>query len=263
MKIKCLGEKNVAGKKIEGVSGGFGKDQRSILARDIAKVHDTNVKVINQLINRNRKRFVDDVDVIDLKKPDFEATLHELNFSPREIGNANNIYLLSERGYAKLLKIMDNDSAWEIYEKLVDEYFILRSRRPMTEYQRLKIQDKQEKLALKRAEILFKQAEKAPSLDMRMQLLQQAEAVLTGQAPLAIAQRSDHYASAAAVAKRLNVLGKDEKPSGKAVMEIAKKMKIIAPMGSENQYGRWDMGNWTFTEKGVGMVERYIVEGNM
>ena len=37
-----------------------------------------------------------------------------------------NIYLLSERGYAKLIKIMDSDLAWDIHDKLMDEYFIMR-----------------------------------------------------------------------------------------------------------------------------------------
>lgn len=43
-----------------------------------------------------------------------------------EIGKATNIYLLSERGYAKLIKIMDTDLAWEIHDKLIDEYFTMR-----------------------------------------------------------------------------------------------------------------------------------------
>lgn len=36
------------------------------------------------------------------------------------------IYLLSERGYAKLLKILEDDKAWEQYEKIVDGYFNMR-----------------------------------------------------------------------------------------------------------------------------------------
>ena len=39
---------------------------------------------------------------------------------------SNNIYLLSERGYSKLLKIMDDDLAWEKYDELVDNYFNMR-----------------------------------------------------------------------------------------------------------------------------------------
>lgn len=31
-----------------------------------------------------------------------------------QIAKSKNIYLLSERGYAKLIKIMDTDLAWEM-----------------------------------------------------------------------------------------------------------------------------------------------------
>lgn len=43
-----------------------------------------------------------------------------------QISKAEHIYLLSERGYAKLIKIMDTDLAWEIHDKLIDEYFTMR-----------------------------------------------------------------------------------------------------------------------------------------
>ena len=43
-----------------------------------------------------------------------------------QVSKAEHIYLLSERGYAKLIKIMDTDLAWEIHDKLIDEYFTMR-----------------------------------------------------------------------------------------------------------------------------------------
>lgn len=63
----------------------------------------------------NRTRFTDGVDILDLKSVneidrDF---LIGLGFSNSSIANANNIYLLSERGYSKLLKILEDDFAWE------------------------------------------------------------------------------------------------------------------------------------------------------
>lgn len=52
--------------------------------------------------------------------------LHELGYAKQSITQAEHIYLLSERGYAKLIKIMDTDLAWEIHDRLIDEYFELR-----------------------------------------------------------------------------------------------------------------------------------------
>ena len=41
-------------------------------------------------------------------------------------GQNGNIYILSERGYSKLLKLLDDDLAWEIYDMFVDRYFEMR-----------------------------------------------------------------------------------------------------------------------------------------
>lgn len=40
-----------------------------------------------------------------------------------QISKSVHIFLLSERGYAKLIKIMDTDLAWVIHGRLIDEYF--------------------------------------------------------------------------------------------------------------------------------------------
>ncbi len=52
--------------------------------------------------------------------------LTALGYSTQMITQAEHIYILSERGYAKLVKIMDTDQAWDIYNHLLDEYFLLR-----------------------------------------------------------------------------------------------------------------------------------------
>lgn len=68
------------------------------------------MKRINELINRNRKRFKDGIDILDLKIENFAVTLSDLGFSQNQINASSNIYLLSERGYAKLLKILEDES---------------------------------------------------------------------------------------------------------------------------------------------------------
>lgn len=98
-----------------------------MLVRDIAVIHNSNVRRINEVINRNRKRFKDGVDIIDLlSNEDFAVVLNDSGFNQNQINASNNIYLLSERGYAKLLKILEDDKAWEIYDELVDNYFNMR-----------------------------------------------------------------------------------------------------------------------------------------
>ena len=94
--LKVIGREHIGRIEFTGIEGGFGKDKKAMLVKDIALIHSTTIKRINELINRSRKRFKDGIDVIDLKSPDFKVVLNDLNFGSKEISNANNIYLLSE-----------------------------------------------------------------------------------------------------------------------------------------------------------------------
>lgn len=123
--LKVLGTEKIGSFEFTGIEGGFGENKKSMLVKDIALIHDRPVKAINQAINMNRNRFKDGIDVIDLKIESGSIKLTEF-FNKQQIANSNNIYLLSERGYAKLLKILEDDKAWEIYDELVDNYFNMR-----------------------------------------------------------------------------------------------------------------------------------------
>lgn len=126
--VKVNGLVNVDGMKFHDIEGGFGEGKKAMLVKEIAEIHGRELKVINQSINMNRERFKDGIDIVDLKSVNQidRDLLKGLGFSNSSIANANNIYLLSERGYSKLLKILEDDFAWEQYEKLVDGYFNMR-----------------------------------------------------------------------------------------------------------------------------------------
>ena len=126
--IKINGLKQIENMKFHDIEGGFGEGKKAMLVKEIAEIHGRELKVINQSINMNRERFKDGIDIVDLKSVNQidRDLLKGLGFSNSSIANANNIYLLSERGYSKLLKILEDDFAWEQYEKLVDGYFNMR-----------------------------------------------------------------------------------------------------------------------------------------
>lgn len=125
--IKINGLKEVNGMKFHEIEGGFGKDRKAMLVKEIANIHGRDLKVINQNINRNIKRFTNGIDILDLKGTEFEVILSDHGiYNQNSINRSENIYLLSERGYSKLLKIMDDDLAWEKYDELVDGYFNMR-----------------------------------------------------------------------------------------------------------------------------------------
>lgn len=114
-------------KEIPVVSGGFGVGKRCMSDKTIAEIHDITTRDVRKSISRNEIRFKENVDFIDLKRWESgDHLLQHLGYSNQQILQAEHIYLLSERGYAKLIKIMDTDLAWEIHDKLIDEYFELK-----------------------------------------------------------------------------------------------------------------------------------------
>lgn len=121
------GKSKVEGMEFNHIEGGFGEGKKSILAKDIAEIHNRALDEINRAINRNFKRFTNNVDLVDLRDTDFVPNLVSNGiYTQNAINRSNNIYLLSERGYSKLLKILEDDFAWDQYEKLVDGYFNMR-----------------------------------------------------------------------------------------------------------------------------------------
>lgn len=148
VKLELKGAQEFLGKEIPVIYGGFGSNQKVVLAKTIAEIHEMETKHINELINRNIKRFKGGIDIMDLGVVLNDTELKGLGFTQQAVnsykglrakGQGGNIYLLSERGYVKLIKIMDSDLAWDIHEKLVDEYFSMREEKE--KQQRMSMED--------------------------------------------------------------------------------------------------------------------------
>ncbi len=125
--IEITGVQEFLGKEIPVIEGGFGEGQKVILAKDLAELHEVEVKYINKLINNNIDNFSND-DLINLL-----SSSEELRNFAKENGligsnRTQDVFLLSERGYIKLVSMMDNsnDKKWEVMSKLINEYFAMR-----------------------------------------------------------------------------------------------------------------------------------------
>lgn len=142
--IVISGRQEFMGIEIPVVAGGFGFNKKCISDKTIAEIHSMREPDVRRRISDNIKRFKENIDYIDLKEHLCNAKtlknervdeahtlelLQNLGYAKQSITQAEHIYLLSERGYAKLIKIMDTDLAWEIHDKLIDEYFELREQK--------------------------------------------------------------------------------------------------------------------------------------
>ena len=128
--LEVRGTQNFKGIEIPVIEGGFGEGKRCMGDKTIAEIHDMQTIHVRENISKNIKRFKEGIDFIDLKViGDIDNNLElltQLGYTKMQISKAEHIYLLSERGYAKLIKIMDSDLAWEIHDELMDEYFAMR-----------------------------------------------------------------------------------------------------------------------------------------
>jgi len=124
------GKIKVCGIEVPNVYGGFGGDQRVILAKTVSELHGVELKSINQNINRHIEDnyFEEGIDFVDIKGTEFEVTLSDSKIYTKNALNASkNIYLLSQQGYTLLLKLMNSELARKQYKKVIRDYFTIKS----------------------------------------------------------------------------------------------------------------------------------------
>lgn len=254
--LKVIGREHIGHIEFTGIEGGFGKNKKAMLVKDIAQIHSRPVKKINELINNNRKRFEDGLDILDLKQVVKKDLFSEYGFSAAEWGNANNVYLLSERGYSKLLKILEDDKAWEVYDQLVDGYFTMRAEAKVTKPRidsdkRLEIMS--ENAQTRKGTLLYRIAMQTQSETAKQALLAKAAESITGEMAIPVLLKKEY--SAGEVAKKVHA------SSGQMVGRIANRLGIKAEHPGQNEYGRWansksqhsdkEVPQWMYFDKGV------------
>lgn len=260
--LRVLGAEQIGSIKFTGIEGGFGDDKKAMLVKDIADIHGKTTKAINQAINMNRKRFRDGIDVIDLKQEKSGSIKLTEFFTKQQIANYNNIYLLSERGYAKLLKILDDDKAWDIYDELVDNYFNMRSsiknnQKEIIAGKRLSIMESN--AATRKANALYRIAMKTNSNSSKQRILAKAAESIMGEMTIPIMQKKEY--SASQVGKKLGI-------TANKVGRIANSINLKAEQPGQNEYGRWansksrssdkEVAQWLYTENGLNLIKQNL-----
>lgn len=265
MKLKVLGQEKIGQYEFTGIEGGFGKNKRAMLVKDIAAIHRKEVKEVNRLINSNINRFKFGIDLLDLKQVISNHLFSEYGFTKAQWGNANNIYMLSERGYAKLLKILEDDTAWDIYDELVDNYFNMRQaikadNKALVANKRLAIMEENAKT--KQAQLLFKVATGTASNSARERIFAHIATELTGEKFIPEIQEKEF--SAKEVGDELGI-------TANKVGRIANILDLKAEQPGQNQFGRWAMSKsqysnkevaqWLYYQAGVNKIAEFLREG--
>lgn len=126
--LRVNGIQNFMGIDIPVVEGGFGENCRVVTAKAVSDIHNTRLSDINASINRliEKNRIKEGVDYINL----LSETVSLRDFA-KELGmfssnRTKDAFILSERGYSKLIKAMDDDESWDVMDSFIDEYFEMR-----------------------------------------------------------------------------------------------------------------------------------------
>lgn len=260
--LKIIGQEKIGKIEFTGIEGGFGEGKKAMLVRDIALIHGKELRQINQAINMNQKRFKNGIDIVDLlnQSDGFRKFAEENGL----IGSnrTQHVYLLSERGYAKLLKIMDDDKAWDIYDELVDNYFNMRvaikeNKPSLVTQERLAIM--KDNSATRRANMLYKIAMATDSNSSKQQLLARAAKEITGEMTIPIMKEKEY--SAGDIAKKLGT-------TATMVGRTANRLGLKADQPGQNEYGRWtnsksrysdkEVPQWLYTEAGYKAIKKEV-----
>lgn len=106
------------------------KNIRVLTTQQIAEAYETDARIISNNFNRNKERYVEGKHFVCLDGEELKEfkTNHHFDESSR----INKLYLWTEKGAFLHAKSLNTDKAWEVYDRLVDEYFEKDSRKPMT-----------------------------------------------------------------------------------------------------------------------------------
>lgn len=97
------------------------KDIRVLTTQQIAEAYETNTDTITKNFNRNKDRYTEGKHFICLEGRELKdfKTNGQIDLSLK----INRLYLWTEKGAFLHAKSLNTDTAWEVYDRLVDNYF--------------------------------------------------------------------------------------------------------------------------------------------
>lgn len=95
--------------------------QRVLTTQQIAEAYGTETDSITKNFNRNKDRYIAGKHYICLEGEELKnfKTNGQIDLSSK----INKLYLWTEKGAFLHAKSLNTDKAWEVYDRLVDEYF--------------------------------------------------------------------------------------------------------------------------------------------
>lgn len=126
--LKTNGTQKFMGIDIPIIEGGFGKNSKLVSAKSVAEIHDMRISDVNASIRRliDKHRLKEYVDYFNLLSETVSLRELAVSLGMCSSNRTKDAFVLSERGYSKLVKSMDDDKSWDVMDKFIDEYFSMR-----------------------------------------------------------------------------------------------------------------------------------------
>ena len=114
------------------------KNIRVLTTQQIAEAYGSDTRVISNNFNRNKERYIEGKHYIcleDGEKREF-VDHHQIDDGSKK---ASKLYLWTEKGAFLHAKSLNTDTAWEVYDRLVDNYFNKKNPMSPVEMMRIKL----------------------------------------------------------------------------------------------------------------------------
>jgi len=101
------------------------RDQRVIMTELLARGYGTDEANVRKNLSRNAGRFLEGIHIFTVEGDDLRD-LRVTNSHAQISSKARSLTLWTEKGAARMSKIVDTDEAWTFFERLEESYFHLR-----------------------------------------------------------------------------------------------------------------------------------------
>ena len=111
---------------------------RVLTTQQIAEAYGSDTRVISNNFNRNKERYIEGKHYICLEDDEKREFVdhHQIDDGSKK---ASKLYLWTEKGAFLHAKSLNTDTAWEVYDRLVDNYFEKPKAFPMTTDQKIQL----------------------------------------------------------------------------------------------------------------------------
>lgn len=103
--------------------------QRVVTLKDIDAVHNKKSDTAKKSFQKHKKHFILGTDYFEMTRKEFGE-----RYSPNEkvVGNPNiKTYLFTESGYLMIVKVFNDDIAWNVQRQLVNAYFRIKEQKEL------------------------------------------------------------------------------------------------------------------------------------